>query len=495
MRRRILRTAVILAVAIGAVPGGAVPGGAAAAAPAEHEAPLLRSTDPGAERFRPVGRLNASSRCTATLISPPGHGTTAARGPNPEARALVLTAGHCVGRFSANEVRTGVDAPGDWTFTPAYYVDTVDQHRSFPIASIRYATMKGVDLAVAELAASYGDLAAIDVRPLEISSAPPPEGAAIDVVHAPVDGLPDDQQYLRRSQCRSAARTDVAESPWIWHGASPNDCAGVAGGSSGGLVVQRDGRRVVAVLNTTVESSVTGVCKLGRPCEIGPGGVAIRPGTSYAIGVAPLSGCPLDDLGAPTCRLDPGLGAAPSDTRVAVPSEKARWDATLDANGRTHARIKTGPLGRTDCRNPAGYGRPFAIGDRPAIDDPLPAREDFYVLCVISGQGSEWVPVRFASFTTVQVDDTPPTVPPVVSARDLGDQWAVEPIYRIFEIVHYDIKYGAPDAIDCADPAGYQPYRRFPAFLAKTQAWRYCAIGYDLAGNATPPKAVDLNPA
>ncbi|MFI0408159.1 trypsin-like peptidase domain-containing protein [Actinomadura sp. 3N508] len=480
MRGRLLRIMVMTALAIGVVPGGP-----AVAAPAEREAPLLRSTDPGAERFRPVGRLKASSQCTATVISP-------ARPPDPRDRALVLTAGHCVGRFAANDVRTGVDAPAGWTFTPAYFVDTIDRHRAFPVASIQYASMKGVDLAVVELAASYGDLAAIDVRPLDLSAAPPPEGAAIEVVHAPVDGLPQDQQFLRRSRCRSGARTDVAESPWIWHGASPNDCAGVAGGSSGGLVVRRDGRRVVAVLNTTVETGVSGVCKLGRPCEIGPAGAVLRPGTSYAIGVAPLAGCPLDDL---ACRLDPGDGAAPSDTRVAVRSKDARWDAALDARGGTHARIKTGPLGRTDCRNPAGYGRPFAIKDRPVIDDPLPPDEDFYVLCVVSGQGSEWVPARFASFTTVQVDDTPPAVEPVVSARDLDTQWAVEPIFQIFEIVHYDIKYGAPAEIDCADPADYRPYRRFPAFLAKTQAWRYCAIGYDLAGNATPPKTVDLNPA
>ncbi|MFI0482853.1 trypsin-like peptidase domain-containing protein [Actinomadura sp. 9N215] len=490
MRRKLLRIAMVAAIAI-AIAIGAAPGGPAVASPGGGDAPLLRSTDPGAERFRPVGRLKASSQCTATVISPPGKTGGV---PDPAARALVLTAGHCVGRFAANDVRTGEDAPSGWTFTPAYFVDTADRHRSFPVASIRYATMKGVDLAVVELAASYADLAAIDVRPLETSAAPPPEGASIEVVHAPVDDLPSDQQFLRRSQCRSAARTDVAESPWVWYGASPNDCAGVAGGSSGGLVVQRDGRRVVAVLNTTVETSVSGVCKLGRPCEIGPGGPVLRPGTSYAIGVAPLAGCSLQDLSGPACRLDPGAGAAPSDTRVAVPSENARWDAALSANGQRYARIKTGPLGRTDCRDSAGYGKPFAIGDRPTITDPLPPREDFYLLCAVSGQDSAWVPTRFASFTTVQVDDTPPTVAPVVSARDLDTQWAVEPIFQIFEIVHYEIKYGAPDAVDCADPAGYQPYRRFPAFLDKTQAWRYCAIGYDLAGNATPPKTVDLTP-
>ena len=488
MRAQALRIAAVAALAVGALVSAA-PGGSADPAPrAPTDAPLLRSTDPGAERFRPVGRLKASSQCTATLVTPPGRPSGAA----PEARALVLTAGHCVGLLPANEVRIDQDAPRNWTFTPAYFVDTVDQHRSFPVTSTRYATMKGVDLAVLELEATYADLAVIDVRPMEISAAPPSDDTSIEAVHLPVTGVPSDQQYLRRSFCRTAAPTDLAEGQWVWRGTSPNDCAGVAGGSSGGLVVQRDGNRVASVLNTTVETSVSGVCKVGRPCEIGSGGAVLRPGTSYAIGASALARCSLDDIGEPSCPLDPGRGVAPQDGRGAVQSKDARWDATLNAGGHAYARIKTGPLGRTDCRNPAGYGPPFAVADRPRVTDPLPSREDFYVLCAVSGP--PWTPSRFASHATVQVDDTPPTVDPVVSARDLGTQWAVEPIYQIYEIVHYEIKYGARAEVDCADPSGYQPYRRFPAFLAKTREWRYCAIGHDLAGNTTPPRTVDLTP-
>ncbi|MDC9581659.1 hypothetical protein PSI15_08795 [Xenorhabdus sp. PR6a] len=50
-------------------------------------APLIKSTDPGAEKFRTVGKFNGVSHCTATLIS-------AENAPNKDTPALILTAGH-----------------------------------------------------------------------------------------------------------------------------------------------------------------------------------------------------------------------------------------------------------------------------------------------------------------------------------------------------------------------------------------------------------------
>ncbi|MCE1644882.1 trypsin, partial [Enterobacter hormaechei] len=53
-----------------------------------NEAPLLKSTDPGAERFKHVGKLSGRGQCTATLIA--GSET-----PDANQQALILSAGHC----------------------------------------------------------------------------------------------------------------------------------------------------------------------------------------------------------------------------------------------------------------------------------------------------------------------------------------------------------------------------------------------------------------
>lgn len=59
---------------------------------AVNPSPLLLSTDPGANRFLPVGKLrtgDGSYHCTASVIA-------GADTPAPTRRALIVTAGHCV---------------------------------------------------------------------------------------------------------------------------------------------------------------------------------------------------------------------------------------------------------------------------------------------------------------------------------------------------------------------------------------------------------------
>nr|BFF02170.1 trypsin-like peptidase domain-containing protein [Streptoalloteichus tenebrarius] len=471
-------------------------------------APLLRSTDPAAKRFRAVGRLvnNDGVHCTATVVAGDGQ-------VRPNARALVVTNGHCVtDQLTTNEVRVDQSTEqgsAAWRFTPAYFVDTVDQHRAFGVARVRYATMKAVDVAVVELDTTYGELAGIDVRPLRLDGRTPRAGEAVEVAHAPFNDLPEDQQFLRLSRCRARGVVNVAEDPWLWTGAVANDCAGIVGGSSGSPMVRAGDDRVVALLNTTVEPGYSGECMLGRPCEAGKDGVTARQGRSYAIPARALAGCLTGDQftpGVPRCELDPGqkltvtqqLGVTRSSvTRADGTSSPARWQAALGGDGVRYARVKVGPFGTTDCADPAGYGPVFALADRPVFDDPLPRGENLYVLCAVGGPGPVagrgWQPYRFASLAAVRVDDTPPTVEPVVDVWETEESWSVNPIFQIWEITGYEIKYGPRATTDCADPAGYRPYRRIPTFLAKKDApWRFCAVGLDHADNRTAPKVVDL---
>ncbi|GGM47749.1 trypsin [Longimycelium tulufanense] len=473
----------------------------------EH-APLLYSTDPVAARFHATGRLvNPNGvHCTATVVA--GEGKVRA-----DAKALIVTNGHCVSdSMGTNEVRVDSSAEegrANWRFTPAYFIDTKDEHRTFGVKQVRYATMKSVDVAVIELDTTYGELAKIDVEPMRLDAETPKSGSPVELVHAPLNGTPPGETYLRYSKCQVGAPTNVAEGQWLWHDSLPNNCKGIKGGSSGSPMVRADKDRIVALVNTTVERGYLGECMLGRPCEAKPDGVVAKEGMSYAIRVAPFAGCFVGgsfDLRAPRCQLDPGQRITTTDytlaTKSKVPQQDgglapARWKTELDGKGFTHAQAKVIPFGAGSCADPKGYGKVFSLQDRPVFDDPVPQRENFYVLCVVAGPspkyGEGWQPHRFASMDGLRVDDTPPTVETKLDVWEMDEGWRVDPIFRPWEITGYEIKYGPRDKTDCADPEGYRPYFRIPTYLKKSEApWRYCAVGLDHADNKTKPKVLDL---
>lgn len=64
----------------------------------------------------------------------------------------------------------------------------------------------------------------------------------------------------------------------------------------------------------------------------------------------------------------------------------------------------------------------------------------------------------------------------------------VEPLYMAPDLSQYDWKWGPADAVDCADPTGYEGYRGFPMLLERADApIRLCVVGYDDANNASEP--------
>ncbi|WP_340614412.1 hypothetical protein [Xenorhabdus thailandensis] len=112
-------------------------------------APLMKSTDPGAEKFRTVGKFNGTSHCTATLIS--GENV-----PNEDTPALILTAGHCVdSNVGTNDVIVDQPAPEFWRYTPDYFIDKKEELSPIKVNRILYSTMKYEDIAVLQLDATY----------------------------------------------------------------------------------------------------------------------------------------------------------------------------------------------------------------------------------------------------------------------------------------------------------------------------------------------------
>lgn len=463
------------------------------------QAPLLSSDDNHAARFRGVGQLNADSQCTATLVA-------VEASPPPDARALILTAGHCVNYFNQNLVWADRPANAEWRFTPAFFHDTQAQHTAYPIRRVLYATMKTIDLAVLELDTTYGVLKADRIEPLRVRAFER-DVRRIELVQVPVIGVEPDAQFLRYAECTTQPRQAVYESffPWFWPRAVGNDCTGVAGGSSGSPVVERNENTIIGVLNTTLERSFNG-CGLGRPCEINAQQQAMaREGTSYFTSVESLVPAFKADGTFDTTTLDiePEVKIQrPYQqvwvTRSWIPDpqgmrQPARWDLQLGGPFE-QVRVKVGGAQSTDCNNPQGYGEPQAIASQPLLNLPMPVAEGVYIACVIGKPtGQPWQ--HHASSALREIDDTPPTSRPMLSRRDDEQAWRVLANSAPNELSSVMYKVGSPDALSCYEPQDYRPQlnNQFRT-LDKGAAWRFCAYGRDLAENPGPLLEEDFTP-
>lgn len=444
------------------------------------ELPPLLENDGGAnDALTGVGRLTGQgSDCTAFLVD------TGA----DEAPAFALTNGHCVGLFDNRSVI--VDGPGGGTVAFNRFVDTDDVEVG--IASVRWATMRGVDLAVLQLDTTLGDLrdqevAAYVLRPFA------PEATGIRIVGVPVTGVDPDEYYVRASDCAAGHTTRLLEFTWLWDAAQANDCDAIVGGNSGSPVFDPDGDVVGIVNTTTVAASPGGECYLGHPCEVTAAGAAMATATSYAMPVDGVAACftagGTFELG--SCDLE--AAAPPVTVTLSAPVQQspAAWQVSIEgAAGTIELAGKAGPIGEVDCREAAGY-QPI---EPQTFQPAAPVGEGFHVACVATVSGG--VPDTASSSAVIlQVDDTPPVEEPELSIIETGDGgFRVEPIFATPELSDFIVKVGRFAATDCADPDGFVRYRRIPIPVAAEELpASVCVIGFDFADNPSPPVRFELD--
>ncbi|KYF61315.1 hypothetical protein BE11_45075, partial [Sorangium cellulosum] len=461
---------------------------------------LLRGLDEESAPLRAVGRINGglgSGACTAFLIDPAGR---------PDAPAHVLTNAHCTHDWAveaaANAVHVDTAATPELQMIFNYFSDTADAQVVVPAKTIRYATMKGTDLAVVELDTTVGALAERGVVALGLSAAAPPPGAPVSVVGAPQL----DVEFLRRARCSEEGTFDIVELRWHWFGAHRNRCADIANGSSGSPVLD-DAQRVYAIVNTTtLGSPPDGDCFLGRPCEIdAPPGVSAE-GASYAVDVTglgacfggdgrfalDLEGCPLDAGRALDVLTYPVPRQRPSDPTTGATNT---WAVTLGERGALgFFRYKLGRAGEVDCRRQEGYSAPIKVVAQDLSALSLPEGEGVHLLCVVAGPTATpdeaWQPLSFPTVVLTTIDTTPPTRRPELSrGGDAVEGMHVEPIFSNPEHADFEYRFGPPETTDCDDPAAeWQRYRRFPIFLEPGELpARFCVRPTDWAGNVGEP--------
>jgi hypothetical protein len=127
----------------------AVPPGLAAGDPA---IPLADLPDEAALPFAGAAMVDVGGGCSGVLVRPVADA-------DPDVPAHVLTNGHCVDMLPPTEVRRDVPIAGTVTFGwPGGPLQETAE-----VASVRWASMKGTDLAVLELRRTLEDLLAAGV--------------------------------------------------------------------------------------------------------------------------------------------------------------------------------------------------------------------------------------------------------------------------------------------------------------------------------------------
>ena len=458
---------------------------------------VLLSNDDGRNPYSGIVRYIGRAQCTGVFV------TTVPAGEDPgDAPAYVLTNGHCPEFPGSNDVIVNRPAPSSHRVVFNYFADTTTRHFPVPVVRIAYATMKGQDVAVLELAARYDDIVRSGFEPWPVTLTLPASDEPVVVVGAPLTGAAD-TSFLRLAACQLESRAQVLlEYIWHWFDYFRNRCSDISGGSSGSPVISRLTGRLLGLVNTTTIGAVEhSECFINHPCEAVPGDVASRANTSYMTPLVRVDrcfdeggrfdvarqGCPLDSglqvdvtpafLGAQNPRREAGLVAAP----------RRRWNVAV--SGRfDHFRYKVVDVASGDCRDLRGYGMSRRVSDQPLIDDPLPQAEGHHFLCVIGGAGTRWgdrwQSIDHPTIVTVRIDTIPPRIPARITVREGNLSWFVEFGTIEPEISGYVYKFGRPGETRCDDPADYRA--ALIPFISLSKANRpyvFCAIPHDSALN------------
>lgn len=456
---------------------------------------LLHNTDGSLDTLKGIAKLDGASNCTGTFIQ---------TSEQADAPAYIITNGHCAQDWHPNDVYRDVPAAEGYTATFNYFIDTQDAQVTVPAKRIVYSTMKGRDVAIVELDTTVGELTGQGIQPFAIANTAPAP-TTVSVFGVPVTGLLSEESYLRREDCSMNGQADLLEFQWHFVDAFRNTCRDIFGGSSGSPVFAENSHAIFALINTTTVGGEF-ACALGVPCEVTETGIQMHANTSYATPIFGVSNC-FDSQGrfnldASNCPLDNGhqltlegypLSASqPVITDNTGATSRATWNTTLSGDF-TYYRYKTGAVSSINCRAEDGYSDPIAIATDSLIEEEIPEAEGFYYLCVVAGNSptvdSTWQAVANATVVFAHIDSTPPVIPPTLSVQEFENEYHIEPIFKIPELVHFILKFGPPDTTDCNDPAGYFPYRRIAVQIAKPDQIpaKVCVIGYDDANNPTPP--------
>lgn len=256
------------------------------------------------KRYNGVGLLaqRGIGICTAFFLDTNG---------DERSPAYAVTNGHCYdgSAFPASQ-EILINKPSTLVFKLNYFKDRVNRVRSVRVRRVAYATMKGTDITILELATPFKQLRKEGFIPLKIDEVPAPVGEDVEIIGVPLDGMEPERSFLHRAVCEVGQSVNVREDVYQWDKSIRTRCS-LVGGMSGSPVVSLQSNRVVAIANTGVNDNALAQpeCSLNRPCEISRDGkVTTFPQENYAQRVSDIPSCfdrkGLFNLKLPSCRLE-----------------------------------------------------------------------------------------------------------------------------------------------------------------------------------------------
>ncbi|HET9238428.1 MAG TPA: trypsin-like peptidase domain-containing protein [Oligoflexus sp.] len=403
----------------------------------ESKATRLLATADTRRLFQAMARVDSDQSCSGVLI-----GKDAA----PDSPAYLLTAGHCL--MDLEDIRSSQRIFRD--ALPRSDRNAIHFERGdFRIGRVLYATMKGVDLAIAEIteddnAASIfrlterQELDAEDARapraltlrqlkergiePLPWAKKLPEFGDQIRIISAAVDDETD-ADILREHRCRHEGLADVIESIWHWHGVARNNCDDILPGASGAPVLNKDAA-LFAIVNTSSRNALSQDCYLGQPCELTEKSFQVAAARNYGTLVLHLPSC-FNAQGnfapeEPRCTLERRgqatvLSQIPTPLNPGTRTEAEReWGVTLQPvdSGSRGFHYKTVSLPMQSCQQMDGYSErlPWPGPDLRKLPAPLSA--GLYALCIVSEKEYENQDLRHAAMIILNVDNQAPQLKP-----------------------------------------------------------------------------------
>jgi uncharacterized protein (TIGR03437 family) len=462
---------------------------------------LLKNAASENSAFAAVGQLKATLTCTGTLIDPSGSGA-------PEAKAWLLSAGHCV---SLEPYGVILNQPSTAQVQFNYFVDTANSRITVKARAIAWSSMKGVDVSLIELNATLGDLRVQGLVPFHLASSKPRAGQSVFWTGIPLSPIPPELQFLRLGRCTLGSPVPLLEGSWIWNADHSNDCPDLYAGASGSPLFDADANEVIGVIGTTTtlnfEQGPDYDCQVNRPCVTRGGGPVMQTNTSYASPVQGLGQCfdqaNVLDVNRVGCPLDPGyqltIQSGANEVQPEVNGSPATWNAALGGSPHYYA-YKHFPIGEDDCGSFSGYTAPIPVATAPVINDRVGSKDGYYLLCVIAGDmpsfDSSWQRLPHASMRFKKLDSQPPFVPidyvvvPLTSGYQLTNLTGGE---GTSDLGITQAKSGPPSMTDCSDPQNYRALLSIPMIVRNSDMpLRVCWKISDKAGNYTNPVAFEF---
>ncbi|TWC14879.1 MULTISPECIES: serine protease [unclassified Pseudomonas] len=454
---------------------------------------VLENADGSYNHWRGIGRLYIKGSCTATLLDTREPSLT---GPTP---AYVLTSGHCIETGNGNIV---TDKPVSGIMQFDYFADT-PQFKTYSLKKVAWRSMQGVDLAIVELDTSLQELINEGIQPLELAQQKPAYDTDVLIVSAP---LGFENATLRMAACTLQPAQEIIEGPWVWRNNLMTRCQDIAGGSSGGPILDRHSNEIIGVVGTGNLAAGLTPCDEDAPCtRIGDSYKAIAENI-YGNPTVLLNGCfiqgHLASDASSSCSLYPAFTvSADSNAPARYRKLKKRDDGTLHTPtwdyrfsiSTAFYRYKTVRTAK-DCESGHHYSDAISANDS-FINSEIGSQPGFYFLCILgvdsAAQGAEFGLIRNSLSLPVELLDDLPTAQPDLSITT----GVIVELARTEKHQSYAAKFGPVETTDCSKDAGYATHTYLELRFDDTKLpVKLCTIAYDKSGQASEPRIDILKP-